>query len=275
MPRNITSIKNIQYSTKDKRYNRLDLFFPEKSNKKLPILLNIHGGGWFAGDKKNYTRVCMATANEGYLVININYRLAPKYNYISQLIDINDVIYWIKHNCDKYNGDYNNLFLMGDSAGAHLVALTTCNYYNKKLKTFLGLRACHAIFKGIILYYGVYDLKTAFESGFPGIKSMIRSYLGVNTIKTCDFIDLISPINHITDNFPPVFITSGAIDWLHNETLSFITELKKHNIPITEMIFPADEKEAQHVFQLFYKRNVTQSVFTSVIQFMKHNTNDS
>ena len=74
-------------------------FFPEKSNKKLPILLNIHGG-WFAGDKK-ITLAYMATANEGYLVININYRLAPKIYYISQLIDI---IYWIKHNCDKYNG---------------------------------------------------------------------------------------------------------------------------------------------------------------------------
>lgn len=78
--------KDISY---DDRYPQCKAdFVYKKSEEKLPVLVNIHGGGFVMGDKKHRRSISELYADKGWFVININYRLAPKYPFPAFMEDI-------------------------------------------------------------------------------------------------------------------------------------------------------------------------------------------
>ena len=147
-PDNIHAIMDIHYSNK-REYQLLDLYMPksayesltDKSRQsaqqtqvqtpKLPVIVNIHGGGWVYGTKEKYKFYCMKLAQSGYIVINFNYGLAPLYKFPIQLEDINLLFHWLFSNGNFYGMDLYNIYAVGDSAGANLLA-TYCNLLNLK-----------------------------------------------------------------------------------------------------------------------------------------------
>ncbi len=50
------------------------------SDKAYPVIVSVHGGGWFYGDKKLYSHYCCHLAQSGFVVVNFNYRLARRIN---------------------------------------------------------------------------------------------------------------------------------------------------------------------------------------------------
>ena len=67
----------------------LDVYRPlERSEDKLPVIVNVHGGGWVYGDKETYQFYCMDLCRRGYAVVNASYRLAPLFKYPAQLEDV-------------------------------------------------------------------------------------------------------------------------------------------------------------------------------------------
>ncbi|MBS4538925.1 alpha/beta hydrolase [Clostridium sp. D2Q-11] len=276
LPKDVYSVRNREYSFKSK-YNKLDIHFPEGNTEKLPIMIYIHGGGWTIGNKGNYTKLCQTIANEGFLVFNINYRLGPKNQHPSQVIDVIDAIKWVKENYTDYNGDINQIFLGGDSGGAHLSSLVSCILTNENLRKSYNIET--PIVKeqllGLILYYGAYNFDTLIDTGFPAIKIMVKSYIGTKKPEESQYIDQISPIDHITKDFPPVFITAGKVDWLYSQTAEMIEELDRKGIQYSKLIFDKTTKEAQHAFINFYKRDCTKEAYNATIEFLKENIKHS
>jgi acetyl esterase/lipase len=102
---------------------RLDLITPA-GNKRPPVVLFIHGGGWSIGDKRG-TAASKAehfTAN-GYAFASVNYRLVPGATVEGQAADIASAIAFLRTNAMGSNYDGDRIVLMGHSAGAHLAAL--------------------------------------------------------------------------------------------------------------------------------------------------------
>ena len=62
----------------------------------------------------------MRLAQRGFTFVNFNYRLAPEYKYPTALEDINQVFLFIRDHAEEYAIDTNNIFVVGDSAGAQL-----------------------------------------------------------------------------------------------------------------------------------------------------------
>jgi len=58
---------------------KLDVYYPEGTEKALPTIISIHGGGWFYGSKELYAHYCTRLAKRGFTVVNFNYRLAPEH----------------------------------------------------------------------------------------------------------------------------------------------------------------------------------------------------
>ncbi|MBC7999066.1 MAG: alpha/beta hydrolase [Leptolyngbya sp.] len=107
----------------------LDVFFPETvtSTSRLPVLIFVHGGGWRIGDKKPHAVKGMAYAKRGIIFANINYRLVPQAMHPEQVKDIARAIKYVQANSAKWGGDPDRIYLMGHSAGAHLVDLVATN----------------------------------------------------------------------------------------------------------------------------------------------------
>ncbi len=195
MPDGFLKTTDIVYSDTGK----MDIFRPDKTFATLPVIIYIHGGGWTTGSKKTSARQCALFAREGYLVLNMEYRLGPKYKHPDQIEDIANVLSWMNKNAKKYNADTNKVFFAGSSVGAHLSCLAVCIATNDNLRERIGVDfpiKGHQI-AGSLLIYGGYNMESIIDSGFFMIKTMIKSYTGTNRPSEYEFKDQISPIRFV------------------------------------------------------------------------------
>lgn len=88
-----------------------------------PVVIYVHGGGWQNGDKSQVAAMPATFNDAGIVFVSVNYRLSPAIEFPVQAEDVGAAIGWVHQNIAAYGGDPTQLFLMGHSAGAHLVAL--------------------------------------------------------------------------------------------------------------------------------------------------------
>jgi acetyl esterase/lipase len=124
----ITVSEPIHYGP-DKR-QIIQIYQPDNcKNRQCPVTIWVHGGGWKNGDTTRGAASDMLNswANQGIIMVGINYRLSPDVVHPAHVQDVAAAIAWVHQNIGQYGGDQNRLFLLGHSAGAHLVALVATN----------------------------------------------------------------------------------------------------------------------------------------------------
>ena len=77
VPSNLKSIINQQYDLSDKNAF-LDVYIPSDAEQKLPVIIWIHGGGLISGNKGQVSNYCKILSSKGYVVIAIDYTIAPE-----------------------------------------------------------------------------------------------------------------------------------------------------------------------------------------------------
>ena len=115
----------------------LDIRAPHiKSDKKLPVMFWIHGGGNTSGLKDIYDFSGLVQKHN-VIVVSINYRLGP-FGWFSHpaiqdynngidktsnfgTLDIIKALEWVNLNIEKFGGDKDNITIFGESAGGHNV----------------------------------------------------------------------------------------------------------------------------------------------------------
>jgi len=262
-------LKNIPYSDKDTK-QVLDVIVP-RGEGPFPILISIHGGGWISGDKYHYTRIARQFANAGKLVFNVNYRLAPKFRFPIQFQDIAAAVGWTYRNAHRYGGDVNNIFLSGDSAGAHLASWHAAALNRPELLKYAEISdpIPGENIKGMLLLFGVYDLETATNLGFPGLKTSIEAFIGKNRRSYKKIAHIASPIRHIDRRYPPVFLTAGEKDRLYMQSVDMAKALEEIGVPFRTAFFSRKEHpRAGHAFTYRYYLKCAQAAIRSALDFM-------
>jgi acetyl esterase/lipase len=135
--------------------NRLDLFYP-KGTKGYPVVVLVHGGGWTLGDNRCcglYSSVGQFLASQGIGVVMPNYRLSPAVQHPEHVKDVARAVAWTRAHIAEHGGDPERLFLMGHSAGGHLVSLLATDASYLKAE---GIKPGDV--KGVIAVSGVYEI---------------------------------------------------------------------------------------------------------------------
>lgn len=133
--------------------NVLDVYSP-KNRADCPTLVIVHGGAWMHGDNRCcglYTSIGRHFASRGFVVVMPNYRLSPEVVHPEHVKDFARAVAWTKRNIANHGGDPNRMFLMGHSAGGHLVSLLGTDESYLKAE---GLS--HADVRGVVSISGVY-----------------------------------------------------------------------------------------------------------------------
>ncbi|MDE0866030.1 MAG: alpha/beta hydrolase [Rubripirellula sp.] len=123
----------------------LDIYTPEEStDKKLPVMFWIHGGGWQVGDKSDVALKPKALTERGFIFVSTNYRLLPEASMAELVGDVATSLGWVYKNISLYGGDPQRIFVGGHSAGAQLAALlcTDDRYLKKEGVSFSVLKGC-------------------------------------------------------------------------------------------------------------------------------------
>ncbi len=118
---NVELIRDVPYLSSGARHHLLDIYRPTSKPGPWPIVLYVHGGGFRILSKDTHWLMALAFARRGYLVFNINYRLAPAHPYPAAIEDACAAYRWVVRNAAAFGGDHTRLVLAGESAGANLV----------------------------------------------------------------------------------------------------------------------------------------------------------
>ena len=244
LPQGVTECRNISYGEYGK-WNRLDVYFPTGTTAPLPTIVSIHGGGYVYGTKETYRRYCMDLARRGFSVINFTYRLAPEWKFPTPLVDTTAVLNWMCENAETYHLDPNNLFLVGDSAGAQLASQYATIATNPQYASLFDFTVPQMTIRGVGLNCGLYDTGVL---AFPESRPMAKAYLG----KHIAFNDpRLMVQNNITDAFPPAHITTAYHDFLRDAAAPMADLLRQKGIPVKQICYGSkNQPEIQHVFHV-------------------------
>jgi acetyl esterase/lipase len=163
----VTARTNIQYAEHDGVKLAGDLYLP-KGLDKAPVLIAVHGGGWQAGSRASYQYWGPFLARNGYAVLAISYRLSKPgaKTYPGAVYDVKAAIQFARANAAELGIDPGRIAVMGDSAGAHLVALVALAgeeaLFSSEYRSD-PYAATPANVKAVIGFYGVYDMQAQWQ----------------------------------------------------------------------------------------------------------------
>ncbi|KAG2217884.1 hypothetical protein INT45_005540 [Circinella minor] len=169
--------RNIKYSDADASC-LLDLYHPEQTTEsKPPIILFIYGGSWSSGSKLLYTSFANTLRELGYVVVIPDYRKYPQVKIDAIYDDVQQALRWTHAHADEINGDIENIYMMGHSAGGHLCAQVVLKNAIDVAKKKDSQDALPRV-KGLFLAAGVYlierHLLTEQHRGVDKISAMTR-----------------------------------------------------------------------------------------------------
>ncbi|HSQ02650.1 MAG TPA: alpha/beta hydrolase [Burkholderiales bacterium] len=96
----------------------------------FPTLLDLHGGAWNNKDRLANVPMDRAIAASGVLVVAIDMTLAPEAPYPASVRDANYGVRWLKRKAREWNGDPQNLGVLGSSSGGHVAQLLAMRPYD-------------------------------------------------------------------------------------------------------------------------------------------------
>ena len=203
---------NIPYVPNGGERQQLDIYLPpdyEKSEKPLPLICFIHGGGWTNGSKDMAVIAANRFVPKGYAVAGITYRFRPKDPMPAQVIDCKAAVRWLKAHAKEYNIDADRIGAWGGSAGGHLVAFLGAGGA-KEFDVGENLDQTSTV-QVVIDYFGPADFIGWYKEE-SAVNQRFNGLFGGTFEEKKDLIEKMSPITHVTKTSSPMLIVHAADD---------------------------------------------------------------
>jgi acetyl esterase/lipase len=154
--------EDLTYASVDAIDLKLDLYVPD-SEGPHPLIIFIHGGAFFMGDKTDVSSKLGVTrlyddGNGEWAIASINYRLTGVAIWPAQIQDCKAAVRWLRANAATYDIDPNMFVSVGTSAGGMLAAMlevTEGSAYHEDLS--MGNANVSSDVQGVIDWYGPVD----------------------------------------------------------------------------------------------------------------------
>jgi len=232
---------------------RLDVSKPEgtEPGDRRPGILQIHGGGWVIGDKREQAIPLLNhLAANGWVTVNANYRLSPRVGFPEHLVDCKRAIAWYRAHAEEHGADPDFLCVTGGSAGGHLCALVALTANDPRYQP--GFEDVDTTVRAAVPFYGVYDFTNRLGTWH---KDTVRRFIEpmVMQRKLADDPDAFaaySPLDQVHAGAPPFLVVHGSLDTLApvEDAREFVRRLR--DVSRAPVLY-AEMQGAQHAFELF------------------------
>lgn len=250
-PENVVKVKDIPYIDDGNPYHKFDVFYPEGKIAKegLPVIIDIHGGGWMYATKDLNEYYCMELAKKGYCVFSISYRLVPDVTVNEQIKDCTEALAFIRANMKDYPANKKTVMLTGDSAGGQLALYSTILNNNPDAREIFGTVDTKLNIKCLLLTSPVTYAKSGGWFSIYTKKMWGKDY---KTKSTYNYMDL-NEIMELANDMPPTyFITSSGDTLAHDQTVNaynYFVE-KGYECEIEDFTDLRNGKKLPHVFSV-------------------------
>jgi tricorn protease len=211
----------------------LDVHYRKDPRGLRPALVMIHGGAWQGLDKSDFTWLAKQAAARGYVVFNINYRLAQQAKYPAAVNDCQAAIRWVRTHAPAYHVDPARLGVWGESAGGHLASMMGLLDSRDPASPDVPSRATC-----VVNFYGVADLTVTelpekYTKRF-GLVSACENFLGKTHAEAPGIFIEASPIHHVTKDACPFLVVHGDADLTvpYDQSVRLVDKLKEAGVEV-------------------------------------------
>ena len=204
-PSNYNGLLDVVYKNVNSSNCRMDIYYPTDAVNPVPVVINMHGGGWVSGAKEEQGGFSMYF-NQGWAVANVEYRMRNEILAPAAVEDVRGAMQYVLNHAEELHIDRNKIIFQGGSAGGHLALtggyLQNNRIYDNDCQQYAGNIKVMAV----IDKYGAADLMT-FAPVYPGMVIWLGSRYTDSV-----FVKSLSPYEMIDTNTPPTYIIHGDAD---------------------------------------------------------------
>ena len=221
IPSGITAHLDLPYAETENPRQRLDLYLLKvlKSEKPLPVIVFIHGGGWRGGDKAGgLGNVSRFVQSGEYAGVSVGYRLTGESAWPAQIHDCKAAVRWIKAHAKEYGLDAGRIGVWGSSAGGHLVSMLGTSGDVKELEGTLGNHLDqNSQVQWVVNYYGPQNFLSMIRQPSTIDRTQGKDYpeallLGGPVPERGNVAREASPVTHVSRGDAPFFHAHGTKD---------------------------------------------------------------
>ena len=203
--------QGIEYSNPDGQHLQLNLARPKESHGLAPAVLCIHGGGFRAGNRDRWNKLCQQLAERGYVAATATYRLAPKYQFPAAVYDVKAAVRWLRANASKYVIDPARIGVVGDSAGGHLAQFLGVTPGVEQFEGDGGNPSQSSAVTCVVNYYGPSDFTKSYGKSVDAAE-VLPLFLGGDVEHERRRHILASPLYWVTPQAAPTLLLHGTKD---------------------------------------------------------------
>jgi acetyl esterase/lipase len=238
---------NVEYAQHDGTKLLADLYQP-KGLAKAPAVVAVHGGGWQNGSRASYRYWGPFLAKHGYVVLSIDYRLGKVGAFPGSVYDVKAAIQFVRAKAETLGVDPDRIGLMGDSSGAHLVALVGIAGAEPQFSSAYRddpNAAVPAGVKAVVAFYGIYDMLAQWHHDQIARPrdQITEKYLGTSPMQNRRIYFESSPMSYATidrkgTRFLLIHGTNDDIVDPPSQSEAFWLALNQAGIPTRRIIIP-------------------------------------
>jgi acetyl esterase/lipase len=182
----------------------LDILQPKAASEmKRPGVLVIHGGGWVGGAKERMVeRYCLPYLEKGFVVANVEYRLAKAALAPAAVTDVLNAAAWFRKNAKKYNVNRKRIVVTGGSAGGHLALMVAMTSKGARFGPTGKVAA-------VVNVYGITDVADQLHG--PNMRKYAVTWLPEQQGRM-DLARRLSPMTYVRKDLPPILTIHGDAD---------------------------------------------------------------
>jgi acetyl esterase/lipase len=249
--RGVKVIRNVTYREVAGKRLQLDVAMPEEPGTNRPAILQIHGGAWIIGDKREqgWPLIGHLAAN-GWVCFNINYRLSPAATWPDHLVDLKYGLKWIREHAEEYGIDPGFVAVTGGSAGGHLTAMMALTANDPEYQP--GFEDADTTTQAAVPVYGVYDFTNRLGTMLDRFRSQMLEPIIMKAFfdKEPEKFHRASPLDRIHPDAPPFLIVHGNRDTLAPVQDARLFAQKLREVSRAPVMY-AELRGAQHAFDIF------------------------
>ncbi len=245
--------RDLAYGTAHPTWQKLDLYRPVTRPKPWPVVFYAHGGAFHMLSKDTHWLMGLVFARFGFLVVNISYRLAPRYPYPAAIEDACLAYRWLAEHIDELGGDRNRVAVAGESAGGNLITALALAATQPRSEPFARATYDTGLVPRAVLPFCAM-LEVSRPERFSARKKMPRwldgmirdastSYLHGHSAVPSEATALADPLRIIEAGglerpLPPFFAPVGTRDPLLDDTRRLEKALAALNVPCEARYYP-------------------------------------
>ncbi len=271
VPPGVIADRDLPYA--DRPGATLDLFLPPASapDRRLPVILWVHGGGFVAGNKRDVVPYLRLLAGRGFATVAVGYPIAPGAQHPDPVASANAAIAFLQREAARFGLDMQRLVIAGDSAGAHIAAELALVTTDPAMATATGIVPALAPerLRGVVLFC-LFDPAPLPKDGWLGwaLRQIETAYFGQGPGAEAGPLEA-----RIGPRFPPAFISVGNGDPLAPVSRSLAAAIAGRGGTVDTLFFPDDHQPTlPHEFQFDLDGEAGRLAFSRLVAFLERVT---